>query len=185
MRSAPSMASAGRLSVNSEQRQALVDYGVALGMSFQLVDDALDYSGDGERCGKRIGSDLAEGKVTLPLLLLREHLDAATWQSWQQRLRRPLTAAAAGELAELVRVHATVDACRERAAAYSEAAAAGLRAAFAGSPLVERLLGLAAAGVAILFASVLLPLLPNLLQDLLPQGFEIEMNVNSLILVQV
>lgn len=47
---------------------ALRDYGLHLGMSFQLVDDLLDYDGETETLGKNIGDDLAEGKVTLPLI---------------------------------------------------------------------------------------------------------------------
>jgi octaprenyl-diphosphate synthase len=47
---------------------ALRDYGHHLGMAFQLVDDALDYGGDAGQLGKNIGDDLAEGKMTLPLI---------------------------------------------------------------------------------------------------------------------
>lgn len=47
---------------------ALARYGMALGTAFQLVDDALDYGGDGAELGKNLGDDLAEGKPTLPLL---------------------------------------------------------------------------------------------------------------------
>lgn len=47
---------------------ALQHYGHHLGMAFQLVDDALDYSGDSTQLGKNIGDDLAEGKATLPLI---------------------------------------------------------------------------------------------------------------------
>lgn len=47
---------------------ALRDYGHHLGMAFQLVDDALDYAGDAGQLGKNIGDDLAEGKMTLPLI---------------------------------------------------------------------------------------------------------------------
>ncbi|MFP6809259.1 MAG: polyprenyl synthetase family protein [Pseudomonadales bacterium] len=47
---------------------ALRDYGLHLGISFQLVDDMLDYEGATEDLGKNVGDDLAEGKVTLPLI---------------------------------------------------------------------------------------------------------------------
>jgi octaprenyl-diphosphate synthase len=47
---------------------ALAEYGMRLGIAFQLVDDALDYSGSTEEMGKRMGDDLAEGKPTLPLI---------------------------------------------------------------------------------------------------------------------
>jgi octaprenyl-diphosphate synthase len=48
--------------------QAMNDYGMYLGIAFQLVDDALDYSADPNLLGKNKGDDLAEGKITLPLL---------------------------------------------------------------------------------------------------------------------
>jgi octaprenyl-diphosphate synthase len=47
---------------------AMTRYGHHLGMAFQLVDDALDYSSDSAQLGKNIGDDLAEGKPTLPLI---------------------------------------------------------------------------------------------------------------------
>lgn len=51
-----------------EHVEDLGRYGHHLGMAFQLVDDALDYSSDSESLGKNIGDDLAEGKPTLPLI---------------------------------------------------------------------------------------------------------------------
>ena len=51
-----------------EEEQALADYGLHLGIAFQIIDDALDYSSTGEEIGKNIGDDLAEGKPTLPLI---------------------------------------------------------------------------------------------------------------------
>lgn len=47
---------------------ALARYGMHLGTAFQLVDDVLDYSGTADTIGKNIGDDLAEGKMTLPLI---------------------------------------------------------------------------------------------------------------------
>src|SRR5205814_2852806 len=57
--------------VSPEQEQALREYGFNLGIAFQLVDDLLDYTGDAATVGKPIGSDLREGKVTLPLIHLQ------------------------------------------------------------------------------------------------------------------
>jgi octaprenyl-diphosphate synthase len=50
------------------QRQALRIYGNKVGVAFQLVDDALDYTSDAATLGKNVGDDLAEGKPTLPLI---------------------------------------------------------------------------------------------------------------------
>jgi octaprenyl-diphosphate synthase len=48
--------------------RALAQYGYNLGVAFQLVDDLLDYTADAGVLGKATGTDLREGKLTLPLL---------------------------------------------------------------------------------------------------------------------
>lgn len=56
--------------------RALKKYGYNLGLAFQVVDDILDFTGDEKEMGKPVGSDLAQGTVTLPsLLLLKYHPD--------------------------------------------------------------------------------------------------------------
>jgi len=47
---------------------AMADYGLNLGIAFQMIDDALDYGSSKADIGKNIGDDLAEGKPTLPLI---------------------------------------------------------------------------------------------------------------------
>ena len=52
-----------------DQRQlALADFGLELGIAYQLTDDCLDYTSRDEDLGKAVGNDLREGKVTLPLI---------------------------------------------------------------------------------------------------------------------
>ncbi|MCH4026826.1 MAG: polyprenyl synthetase family protein [Acetobacter fabarum] len=58
--------------VTPADREALRVYGANLGMAFQLVDDALDYSADQAVLGKEVGDDFKEGKVTLPVLAAYE-----------------------------------------------------------------------------------------------------------------
>ncbi len=53
---------------NDTERDAAKQFGHHLGLAFQLIDDALDYSGSSEDLGKNVGDDLAEGKPTLPLI---------------------------------------------------------------------------------------------------------------------
>jgi len=51
-----------------EQIKALFDYGDALGIAFQIVDDLLDYQGDTSATGKNVGDDFRERKLTLPVI---------------------------------------------------------------------------------------------------------------------
>ncbi|MDR3517962.1 MAG: polyprenyl synthetase family protein [Azospirillaceae bacterium] len=51
------------------EQAALSDYGLNLGIAFQLVDDVLDYSAAQARLGKTVGDDFREGKITLPVVL--------------------------------------------------------------------------------------------------------------------
>jgi octaprenyl-diphosphate synthase len=65
---------------------AMANYGLHLGIAFQLVDDALDYSGSTVRLGKRQGDDLAEGKPTLPLIYALQHANAEQVQLIQKAI---------------------------------------------------------------------------------------------------
>ena len=56
-------------------RAAMRDYGMNLGLAFQLIDDVLDYTGDPQEMGKNLGDDLAEGKPTLPLIHAIAHAE--------------------------------------------------------------------------------------------------------------
>ena len=63
-RIAPVVAEAGE-----EAEEALESYGRNLGIAFQLVDDAIDYSSDSATMGKGVGDDFRDGKMTLPVIL--------------------------------------------------------------------------------------------------------------------
>ncbi|MEW5912780.1 MAG: polyprenyl synthetase family protein [Thermodesulfobacteriota bacterium] len=56
--------------------KSLYDYGLELGIAFQMVDDALDYVGSEHEFGKPVGHDLAEGKITLPFIQVRDQAPA-------------------------------------------------------------------------------------------------------------
>ncbi|HEV7665483.1 MAG TPA: polyprenyl synthetase family protein [Chloroflexota bacterium] len=55
------------------QIAALREYGQSLGLAFQVVDDVLDFTSTEQQLGKPVGSDLRQGTITLPVILLREH----------------------------------------------------------------------------------------------------------------
>ena len=57
----------------AERTEGLHRFGITFGSAFQLVDDALDFIGKEQRLGKPVGSDLREGKVTLPVIVTLQH----------------------------------------------------------------------------------------------------------------
>jgi octaprenyl-diphosphate synthase len=65
---------------------ALHDYGQNLGIAFQLVDDALDYSGRQALMGKSVGDDFRECKVTLPVILAVARADEAAMKFWKRTI---------------------------------------------------------------------------------------------------
>ncbi|RAK65667.1 polyprenyl synthetase family protein [Phenylobacterium kunshanense] len=83
-------AEAGAISAGAspERCRALRRFGQDLGLAFQLVDDALDYSGDAGTLGKNPGDDFREGKVTLPLLLAMGRTGAAERDFWVRTVDR-------------------------------------------------------------------------------------------------
>ena len=62
---------------NTQDENALAQYGMRIGTAFQLIDDVLDLSGDVNQIGKNVGDDLSEGKPTLPLLIAMHRGSAA------------------------------------------------------------------------------------------------------------
>lgn len=64
-------------------QEQMNQYGLHLGLAFQIADDVLDYTGDADALGKNLGDDLQEGKATLPLIHAMANADAIV----QQRLR--------------------------------------------------------------------------------------------------
>jgi octaprenyl-diphosphate synthase len=74
------------------RRLALRNYGLALGTAYQIYDDCLDLFGTEENAGKSLGTDLAQGKVTLPLLIVLERADTAAREKLKSQILewRPL-----------------------------------------------------------------------------------------------
>ncbi|MGQ0741480.1 MAG: polyprenyl synthetase family protein [Alphaproteobacteria bacterium] len=67
-------------------RRALRDYGHNLGIAFQLVDDALDYSGRQAVMGKAVGGDFRECKVTLPIILSLGRSEEVERRFWRKTI---------------------------------------------------------------------------------------------------
>ena len=84
-----------------QTEQAMADYGRHLGIAYQLIDDALDYSAPSDILGKNIGDDLAEGKPTLPLLY-------ALWHCSQEPADLIRNAIKRGSLEHLEQIRAAI-----------------------------------------------------------------------------
>ena len=122
-------AEAGAVSAGAspERCRALRQYGQDLGLAFQLVDDALDYSGVSDVLGKNPGDDFREGKATLPLLLVMERTGVAERDFWVRTVdRREQTDADFHRAQTLMRDTGALDATLDLAARYAGNAKAAL-----------------------------------------------------------
>ena len=110
--------------VTRDQEMALRDYGFNLGITFQLVDDLLDFIGDAAAVGKPVGSDLREGKVTLPLI----HMLSQSDDGGGSRIVRDIIASRQvtddqwNELLRCLKEHASIDYAYRRAVEFAERA---------------------------------------------------------------
>jgi octaprenyl-diphosphate synthase len=118
-----------------DEAAALAEFGMNLGIAFQLVDDALDYAADPSVLGKAIGDDFREGKMTLPVLLAYQSGDAAEREFWQRTIEATEQSDADLDRAlHIMRHRGAIDATLERARGFSAAAKRTL-GAFPESPL--------------------------------------------------
>ena len=118
---------------------ALADYGANLGISFQLVDDALDYAADEQKLGKTVGDDFREGKITLPTLIAYRR--GAAWERrfWERTIGRSEQQDGDLEQAmELLRAHDAIAATLDRARVFADRARHSL-GIFPDTPLCRRL----------------------------------------------
>jgi geranylgeranyl pyrophosphate synthase len=88
--------------LTESQIVAMRRFGDRLGLAFQVADDILDFVGDEAHLGKPVGSDLRQGTITLPVICLREMLDADTY-------RQAFAADDVSALVELVRTSGAVE----------------------------------------------------------------------------
>ncbi len=103
--------SAGLLAGSSvAQLKCLEDFGINIGLAFQLVDDALDFLGEDRLLGKKNFIDLQEGKMTLPLLLLRKYLNVKERESLRQIYKEGvLSHEQITEISDLVKKYKTAE----------------------------------------------------------------------------
>jgi octaprenyl-diphosphate synthase len=113
---------------------AMYDYGLQLGMAFQIMDDALDYSADAAAMGKNAGDDFADQKITLPTIIAWQDGDDDERAFWQRtlgeaRFAKDDLATAQAMLAK----HDAIDRSILRASGFAEAACVAV-APFADDP---------------------------------------------------
>ena len=109
------------------QTEALRRYGLHFGLAYQLLDDWLDYAGTSADMGKNVGDDLAEGKLTLPVILALQSVS----DTEAARLRAAIAARSVAELPvvlDIVARSGALDATRAAALAEAENARLALGA---------------------------------------------------------
>jgi geranylgeranyl pyrophosphate synthase len=105
--------------------QSLKDYGYNLGMSFQIVDDILDFVGQKETLGKPVTNDLSQGVLTLPVILLLERPDSSEAKRINQAIQDD-KAGAAALIAEVVHNSTVLEECYRIAEGFSARARSAL-----------------------------------------------------------
>ncbi|MGE5646275.1 MAG: polyprenyl synthetase family protein [Acidobacteriota bacterium] len=119
---------------DSATEDKLGEYAWNVGMAFQLIDDVLDFTARENVLGKPVGNDLAEGKVTLPLIYALESAGPEDRKLIETVLAdRSYERAPFESILELIERHCGIARARERAAAFTEKARA-LISSFPESP---------------------------------------------------
>jgi len=104
--------------VSEAQEEALTQFGLNLGISFQVVDDILDFTGDARELGKPVINDLKEGRITLPII----HALAQASEADHRRLKdlaREVTPEMAPEILALLEKYGALDYARAQARQYT------------------------------------------------------------------
>jgi octaprenyl-diphosphate synthase len=125
------------------QCAALARFGLDLGMAFQLVDDALDYSADEAELGKTVGDDFREGKLTYPVLLAIADANGDELGFWTRTIGQgEQNESDLGHALELIRQHDATQRSVVRANGFVDSACAAL-GAFPPSAMREALVDVA------------------------------------------
>jgi octaprenyl-diphosphate synthase len=112
--------------VSEEKEGALSEFGMNVGIAFQLIDDNLDYTS--KKSGKKIGIDLQEGKITLPLIFTLKHCDEGEKAFIQETVNsHPITKKAFFRVVEIIERHQGIQYTLEKAKQYVEGAKDYLR----------------------------------------------------------
>ena len=115
--------------------QVMAEYGMNLGIAFQIADDVLDYSANQEKLGKTVGDDFREGKMTAPVLFALQAANAEEREFWTRTITRKEQAdsdlvRAQSILARHKALEKSIDMARDYAARAREALAEAPDSAF-------------------------------------------------------
>lgn len=115
--------------VDDALTQALFDYGDALGIAFQIVDDLLDYQGDTKATGKNVGDDFRERKLTLPVIKAIAQADDEERAFWKRTIEKGKQEDGDLEHAlDLLSRHGALEATRDDALEWADKAKTALSA---------------------------------------------------------
>jgi len=108
---------------DGKERRLLTDFGTSLGMAFQIMDDILDIEGDADTMGKSTGSDIRDGKITLPLIQsVRNAPPASVKRIREHMVRGDLDDGGAAEVVAFAAEYGGLDYARQRARGYADRA---------------------------------------------------------------
>lgn len=119
--------------VSPPLEQAIAEFGLNLGITFQLVDDILDFTGDPQEMGKPVCNDLKEGKITLPFIHVLSRATPMEQDHLRHLVKESDVTALARELLPLLDRYGSIAYARQKARDYTLAAQQNL-AAFPDSP---------------------------------------------------
>lgn len=125
-----------------QKRREMSKFGYNLGMAFQLMDDILDYTSFDNVLGKRVGTDLQEGKITLPLIHVLRSADNEEKSYLEKIIGKPrITAKDFARVRKIIEKHGGIDYTLATAENYTKSAIGHLKI-FPDSKYKESLLGL-------------------------------------------
>jgi octaprenyl-diphosphate synthase len=109
--------------VSEEKERALSEFGMNVGVAFQLIDDHLDYTSNEEEFGKKIGIDLHDGKITLPLISALHHCNREEKAFIRETvISHPITKDAFFRVVEIIKRYRGIQYTWEKARGYVERA---------------------------------------------------------------
>ncbi len=108
---------------DKQTTEALYNYGLHLGIAFQMIDDALDYAADQQTLGKEIGDDFKEGKMTAPIIFALQSADKQEREFWSRTIGlKKQTDTDFNEALNLISKHGALEKTIETAKNYAQKA---------------------------------------------------------------